>query len=119
MSSTISTGDQPSQYQVAVRIETSISHRSTTGGKSGYLKEIVRIRLKVSQLGRAKPRAEPAPKVTWPEVKEVIHHSRGYSSRILGGRRLPSELKFSARAGTGSLPRGVQGWSGSIQLIRF
>jgi hypothetical protein len=48
----------------SVRIETSISHRSTTGGKSGYLKEIVRIRLKVSQLGRAKPRAEPAPKVT-------------------------------------------------------
>jgi hypothetical protein len=41
--------------EIAVRIETSISHRSTTGGKSSYLKEIVRIRLKVSQLGSAKP----------------------------------------------------------------
>jgi hypothetical protein len=38
-----------------VRIKTSISHRSIIGGKSGYLKEIVRIRLKISQLVSAKP----------------------------------------------------------------
>jgi hypothetical protein len=43
-------------YKVhTVRIKTSISHRSITGGKSSYLKEIVRIRLKVSQLVSAKP----------------------------------------------------------------
>jgi hypothetical protein len=47
---------------ILVRIKTSISHRSRTGGKSGYLKRIVRIRLKVSQLVRAKPCAELAPK---------------------------------------------------------
>jgi hypothetical protein len=40
---------------ISVRIKTSISHRSIIGGKSSYLKEIVRIRLKVSQLVSAKP----------------------------------------------------------------
>jgi hypothetical protein len=39
----------------SARIKTLTSHRSITGGKSGYLKEIVRIRLKVSQLVSAKP----------------------------------------------------------------